>query len=72
MQGEYAKVNIFNLKILKEKKLVYADFESNLGVEDNRKHSPNKSCTNKYQKHVACSYGYELVCVDEKFSKPFK
>ena len=23
-------------------------------------------------KHVACSYGYKLVCVDDKFSKPFK
>ena len=26
----------------------------------------------KYQKHVAYSYGYKLVCVDDKFSKPFK
>ena len=24
------------------------------------------------QKDVACSYGYKLVCVDDKFSKPFK
>ena len=23
-------------------------------------------------KHVACSYGYRLVCVDDKFSKSFK
>ena len=30
------------------------------------------SYTNKYQKDVACSYGYELVCVDNKFSKSFK
>ena len=21
---------------------------------------------------LACSYGYELVCVDDKFTKPFK
>ena len=27
---------------------------------------------NKYKKHVACSYGYKLVGVDDKFSKPFK
>ena len=27
--------------------------------------------TNKYQKHVACSYSYKLVCVDDKSSKPF-
>ena len=26
----------------------------------------------KYQKHVACSYGYKLVFVDDKFGKPFK
>ena len=31
-----------------------------------------KSYSNKYQKDVACSYGYELVWVDNKFSKPFK
>ena len=24
------------------------------------------------QKDVACSYEYKLVCVDDKFSKPFK
>ena len=24
------------------------------------------------QNHIACSYGYKLVCVDNKFSKPFK
>ena len=28
--------------------------------------------TNKYQKHIVCSYGYKLICVDDKFSKPFK
>ena len=27
---------------------------------------------NKYQMHIACSYGYKLECVDDKFSKPFK
>ena len=32
----------------------------------------NKSHTNKYQEHVACSYDYKLLCVDDKFSKPFK
>ena len=32
----------------------------------------NESYTNNYQKHVACSYGYKLVCVDDKLSKPFK
>ena len=37
--------------------------------EDNLKQNPEESYTNKYQKHIACSYGYKLVCVDDKFSK---
>ena len=40
--------------------------------EDTAKQRPNESYTNKYQKHVACSYGYKLVCVDDEFIKPFK
>ena len=32
----------------------------------------NESYTSKYQKHVAFNCGYKLVCVDDKFSKPFK
>ena len=51
--------------------MIYADFESILVPEDNVKQNPNESYTEKYQKYVACSYGYELVCFDEKFSKPF-
>ena len=31
-----------------------------------------ESYMNKYQMHIACSYGYKLECVDDKFSKPFK
>ena len=31
-----------------------------------------ESYTNKYQKHVACSYDYKLVCVDDNFDKPFE
>ena len=52
--------------------MIYADFESILVPEDKGKQNPNESYTNKYQKHVACSYGYKLVCVDDKYSKPFK
>ena len=52
--------------------MIYADFESNLVLESNGKQNPNESYTNKCQKHVACSYGYKLVCVDDKFSQPFK
>ena len=52
--------------------MIYVDLESILVPEDNRKKSPNKSYTSKYQKHVACNYGYKLVCVDDKFNKTFK
>ena len=52
--------------------MIYADFKSILVPEDNRKQNPNEPYTNKYKKHVACSYGYKLVCVDDKLSKPFK
>ena len=40
--------------------------------EDNEKQNPEKSFTNKCRKHIACGYGYKFVCIDDKFSKPFK
>ena len=42
--------------------------------EDNGKQNPEESYkyTNKYQKHIACSYAYKLICVNGNFSKPFK
>ena len=39
--------------------------------ENNGKQNPEKSYTDKHQ-DIACSYGYKLVCVDVKLSKPFK
>ena len=52
--------------------MIYAYFESILAAEDNGKQNPNESYTNKYQKHVASSYSYKLVPVDDKFSKSSK
>ena len=52
--------------------MINEDFESILVLVDNGKQNPNESYTNKYQKHVACSYVYKLVCGDDKFSKLFK
>ena len=57
---------------MKSSFIIYADFASILVPQNNGKQNPNESFTNKYQKHVACSYSYKLVCVDDKFSKPFK
>ena len=53
--------------------MIYAYFEIILVPDDNEKQFPNESYTNKYQKHVASTYGCKLlVCFDHKFSKPFK
>ena len=52
--------------------MIYADFESVLIPEGNGKQNTNESYTSKYQNHVACSYGHKSVCLDDKFSKPFK
>ena len=70
-KGEYVKFKNFERKI-ESPFMIYADFESILVSEYNGKQNPNESCTNKCQKHVAYSYGYKLVCADDKFSTPFK
>ena len=70
-KGEYVTFKNFERKI-KSPFMIYADFNSILVPEDNGKQNPNESYTNKYQKHVACSNGYQLQRVDYKFSKTFK
>ena len=40
--------------------------------EDNGKQNLGESYANKYQNHIANSYGYKLLCVDNnRLSKPF-
>ena len=60
------------MRTIKSPLRIYADFESILVPEDNEKENPEDSYTNKYEKHIVCSYGYKLVCVDKKFRNPFK
>ena len=69
-KGEYVKFKNHERKI-KSRFIIY-EFESILVSENNGKQNPEETYTNKYQKHIACSYGYKLVCVHDKFSKPFK
>ena len=52
--------------------MIYADFESILVPEDNGKQNPDESFANEFQKYVAYGYGCKSICVDDKFSKPFK
>ena len=72
-KGEYVRFKNVKRKIYDYSPfMIYANFESILVPEDDGKQNPDECYTNKYQKHVACSYGYKLVCVDDKFSKPFR
>ena len=70
-KGEYVKFKNYGRKI-KSSFTIYGDFEIIFVPDDHGKKYPEESYTNNYQKHIACSYGYKLVCVDDKFSKPFK
>ena len=70
-KGEFVKFKNYERKI-KSPFLIYADFESILVPQNDEKQNAEKSYTTKYQKHIACSYGYKVICIDDKFSKPFK
>ena len=65
------KIPIKGERKIKSSFFIYADFESILVLEDNEKQNPKESNTNKYRKCVACSYGYKLIKVYDKFSEPF-
>ena len=63
-------VKTLNSKVMKVT-VSFADFEIILVTQDNGKPNPEETYTNKYQKHIACSYGYKLYVYDE-FSRLFK
>ena len=52
--------------------MIYADFESNLMPQVNGNRNRCECYKKKYQKHVACSYDYKLMCANVKSSKDFK
>ena len=70
-KSEFAKFKNYERKT-KSPFMINVDFESILVSEDDRRKNPNESYTNNYQRHVACSYSYKLICVDDKFSERFK
>ena len=65
---EYVKFKNCEMKI-RSPFMIYADCKSVLVLENNEKQNSDECFTNKYQKHIASSYVYKLVCVDDKFSK---
>ena len=72
-KGECDKFRNYERKI-KLPFMIYINFERILVPKNNGKQNPEESYTNKYKKHIACSYSddYKLVCADDKFSKHFK
>ena len=58
--GEFVEFQNYERKI-KPLCIIYADFESILVPENNGKQNPKESYTDKYQKHITCSYGYKLL-----------
>ena len=70
-KGEYIKFKNYKRKV-NSPYISYGDCESILVPEENEKQNPEASSTNKYEKHISCSYSYELVCADDKFSESFK
>ena len=48
---------------------IYADFESVLKGDRGSGRNNNSSYTEKYQKHITCSFCNKAVCIDNKFSK---
>ena len=48
---------------------IYAGFESLLKRYGGSDRNNNTSYTEKYQKHIPCSFAYKVICVDDKFSK---
>ena len=70
-EGKYVKFKHYKRKI-KSPLIIYAEFGNILVPRNNGKQIPEEIYANKYQKHITCSYGYKLVCVDDKFDKPFK
>ena len=68
---KYVTSKNFKRKI-KSSFLIYAHFKVILAPEDNGKQNSEEPYKNKYQKHVAASYGYKLICVDDRLSNPFK
>ena len=49
---------------------IYADFKSVLKKLQINDRGKNTSYTEKYNDHTSCSFGYKVVCIDDKFSKP--
>ena len=73
LEGEITKFKSFR-ETIKIPFVIYADLEAILQkLAVTQKQNVCQEQTEKLQKHVACSYGYKVVCCyDDRLSKPFK
>ena len=69
-KGEHVKFKDFERKI-KSPFMIYADFESILVLKIMESKIQMSLILTNIKKNIACSYGYKLVCVDDKSSKAF-
>ena len=45
---------------------IFVGFLSNLKqVQNPKRDNADASYTGKYREHIACSYGYKVVCIDD-------
>ena len=72
-EGEVIKFKSYR-ETVKIPFIIYADLESLLQkLTATEKQEVDQERTEKLQKHVACSYGYKVVCCyDDRLSNPFK
>ena len=49
---------------------IYDDFESVLKRIDSNDIDNNDSYSKKHKAFITCSFAYNAVCIDDKFSKP--
>ena len=67
-KDEIVKLKNYARKI-KSPFLIYDEFQSTLIPKNNGNQNSDDSYGNNYQNHVGCSFGYEIVCVDDQLSK---
>ena len=68
-ENEYINFQSFQ-RLEKKPFTIYCDYECTLiGSTDNISFAPN---TKIYKDHIVCSCDFKLVCVDDRYSKPYK
>lgn len=50
--------------------VIYTDLGSILTRVKINRNNPNESYIDKYQEHIASSYGQKVECTDDRFSEP--